>query len=157
NDHGLTASVHDAADEVLKSDAELVHWGPYRRVRILGVGGMGTVYLAERADGIQQFVAVKVLRADVDRPAWHERFLKERRLLASLDHPSIARLIDAGRTGDGTPYLVMEYVDGVPIDARARGMSLSDQIRLFLRVCEAVSHAHRRLIIHRDLKPSNIL
>jgi serine/threonine protein kinase len=137
---------------------EAPHWGSYRRVRVLGTGGMGTVYLAERADGeIQQQVAVKVLRTDVDRPEWHNRFLKERQLLASLDHPSIARLIDAGHTGDGQPYLVMEYVNGVPIDVYAEGMSLGDQLRLFLHVCEGVSHAHRHLIIHRDLKPSNIL
>src|SRR5262245_43262989 len=138
--------------------AENPHWGPYRRVRVLGTGGMGTVYLAERTDGeIQQRVAVKVLRNDVDRPAWHNRFLKERQLLASLNHPSIARVIDAGRTVDGQPYLVMEYVDGVPIDVYVNGMSMGDQLRLFLLVCEAVSHAHRHLIIHRDLKPSNIL
>jgi serine/threonine protein kinase len=160
DDHNLTESIANPAQEVFKSDhnADSMHWGPYRRVRILGAGGMATVYLAERTDGeIQQQVAVKVLRADVDRPAWHDRFLKERQLLASLNHPSIAHLIDAGRTGDGTPYLVMEYVNGVPIDVHAEGMSLGDQLRLFLHVCEGVSHAHRHLIIHRDLKPSNIL
>src|SRR5262249_49122948 len=125
SDHSLTERVANAAKELLESDhnAESEHWGPYRRVRILGVGGMGTVYLAERTDGeIQQQVAVKVLRADVARPAWHGRFLKERQLLASLNHPSIARLIDAGRTSDGRPYLVMEYVNGVPIDVHAEGI-----------------------------------
>jgi serine/threonine protein kinase len=135
-----------------------VHWGPYRRVRILGAGGMGTVYLAERTDGeIQQQVAIKFLRDDVQRPAWRERFLKERQLLAYLNHPSIAHLIDAGKTKDGHPYLVMEYVDGIPIDEYTAGMELQDQLSLFLRVCAGVSHAHHRLIIHRDLKPSNIL
>jgi tetratricopeptide (TPR) repeat protein len=160
SDHGLSERVANAVGEVLESshNAELVHWGPYRRVRVLGTGGMGTVYLAERTDGeIQQQVAVKVLRADADRPAWHERFLKERQLLASLNHPSIAHLLDAGRTADGRPYLVMEYVNGVTIDVHAKTMDLGDQLRLFLRVCEGVSHAHRHLIIHRDLKPSNIL
>jgi len=159
NDHGLTESVANATEEVLTSDnGGLLHWGPYRRVRVLGSGGMGTVYLAERTDGeIQQQVAVKVLRADVDRPAWRDRFLKERQLLASLNHSSIARLIDAGHTGDGRPYLIMEYVNGVPIDVQTEGMSLADQLRLFLRVCEGVTHAHRHLIIHCDLKPSNIL
>jgi tetratricopeptide (TPR) repeat protein/predicted Ser/Thr protein kinase len=158
NDHDLSASLNAAALDLLKSGVELMHWGAYRGVRILGVGGVGAVYLAERTDGeIQQLVAVKVLRADVVRPTWHDRFLKERQLLASLNHTSIAHLIDAGRTGDGTPYLVMEYVDGVSIDVYAQRMSLSDQLRLFLKVCEGVSHAHRHLIIHRDLKPSNIL
>jgi serine/threonine protein kinase len=160
SDHNLTERVANATEELLESDhnAESVHWGPYRRVRILGVGGMGTVYLAERTDGeIQQQVAVKVLRADVDRPAWHDRFLKERQLLASLNHPSIAHLIDAGRTSDGRPYLVMEYVNGVSVDVHAEGMDLRDQLTLFLHVCEGVSHAHRHLVIHRDLKPSNIL
>jgi serine/threonine protein kinase len=151
SDRARNASVADTADEA-------AYWGAYRRVRVLGTGGMGTVYLAERTDGeIQQQVAVKVLRTDVDRPEWHNRFLKERQLLASLNHPSIARLIDAGHTGDGLPYLVMEYVNGVPIDVYTEGMSLDDQLRVFLHVCEGVSHAHRHLIIHRDLKPSNIL
>jgi serine/threonine protein kinase len=96
SDHNLTERVANATEELLESDhnAESVHWGPYRRVRILGVGGMGTVYLAERTDGeIQQQVAVKVLRADVDRPAWHDRFLKERQLLASLN-PSFDCTLD---------------------------------------------------------------
>src|SRR5262252_966921 len=140
NNHRLTESVANATEGLLNSDnVGMLHWGPYRQVRILGVGGMGTVYLAERTDGeIQQQVAVKVLRADVDRPAWHGRFLKERQLLASLNHPSIARLIDAGRTSDGRPYLVMEYVNGVPIDVHAEGIDLANQFRLFVRVCEGV-------------------
>ena len=119
---------------------------------------MGAVYLAERTDGeIQQDVAVKLLRADGHRPVWRDRFLKERQLLASLHHPSIVHVIDAGHTGDGRPFLVMEYVAGVPIDVYAAGIDVHDRLKLFLRVCEGVSHAHRHLIIHRDLKPSNIL
>jgi serine/threonine protein kinase len=119
---------------------------------------MSTVYLAERADGeIQQKVAIKVLRTDIQRPRWQELFLKERQLLAYLNHPSIAHLIDAGRTDDGQPYLVMEYVDGVAIDEYTSNMELRESLSLFLQVCDGVSHAHRRLIIHRDLKPSNIL
>jgi len=159
NNHRLTESVANATEELLNSDnVGMLHWGPYRRVRVLGTGGMGTVYLAERTDGeIQQQVAVKVLRADVDRPAWRDRFLKERQLLAYLNHPSIARLIDAGHTSDDRPYLVMEYVDGIAIDVYADKIGLRDQLALFLLVCDAVSHAHSRLIIHRDLKPSNIL
>lgn len=132
--------------------------GPYRHVRLLGSGGMGAVYLAERSDGeLQRQVAVKLLHRGADRPAWRDRFLKERQLLASLNHPAIAHMVDAGHTADGRPYLVMEYVDGVPIDVYASGKDLRDQLLLFLRVCDAVSHAHRHLIIHRDLKPSNIL
>jgi serine/threonine protein kinase len=160
SDHGLTERVATAAEQVLESnhEAEPVHWGPYRQIRILGTGGMGTVYLAERIDGeIQTKVAVKLLRADSERPGWRVRFLKERQLLAFLNHSSIPRLIDAGHTDDGRPYLVMEYVDGVPIDVYTVKMDLRKQLLLFLRVCEGVSHAHSHLIIHRDLKPSNIL
>jgi tetratricopeptide (TPR) repeat protein len=133
-------------------------WGPYRRVRLLGSGGMGTVYLAERRDGeIQQRVAVKLLADGGTRPGWHERFLKERQLLASLNHPSIVHVIDAGHTADGQPYLAMEYVEGIPIDVYAARIEVRERLRLFLRVCEGVAHAHRHLIVHRDLKPSNIL
>jgi serine/threonine protein kinase len=132
--------------------------GPYRLIRLLGSGGMGAVYLAERSDGeIQQKVAVKLLRADAHRPAWRARFLKERQLLASLHHPSIVHVIDAGHTDDGRPYLVMEYVEGTPIDVYAAGIEMRERLSLFLRVCEGVSHAHGHLIIHRDLKPANIL
>ena len=132
--------------------------GSYRIVSLIGRGGMGSVYLAERADGeIQQRVAIKLLRADGHRPVWRYRFLRERQLLASLHHPSIVHVIDAGHTGDGRPFLAMEYVEGVPIDVYATRIDVRDRLKLFLRVCEGVSHAHRRLIIHRDLKPSNIL
>jgi tetratricopeptide (TPR) repeat protein len=132
--------------------------GSYRVKSLIGQGGMGTVYLAERADGeIEQHVAIKLLRADAHRPGWRDRFLRERQLLASLQHPSIVRVIDAGHTADGRPFLVMEHVDGLPIDRYASGIGIRQRIALFLRVCDGVSHAHRRLIIHRDLKPSNIL
>ena len=119
---------------------------------------MGSVYLAERTDGaIQQQVAVKLLAANRNRPEWRGRFLRERQLLASLHHSSIVHVIDAGHTEDGQPYLVMEYVEGQPIDEYAGGLDFRDRLQLFLRVCEAVAHAHNHLIIHRDLKPSNIL
>jgi tRNA A-37 threonylcarbamoyl transferase component Bud32/tetratricopeptide (TPR) repeat protein len=130
----------------------------YRIVMPIGKGGMGNVYLAERADGeITQKVAIKLLRADGLRTGWRERFLKERQLLASLHHPSIVHVIDAGHTEDGRPFLVMEYVDGVPIDRYADRIDVRERLKLFVQVCEGVSHAHRHLIIHRDLKPSNIL
>ena len=157
---GIADCVADAAQHVLNSanGQQPGSCGPYRLVRLLGSGGMGAVYLAERSDGeIQQRVAVKLLRADAHHPAWRDRFLRERQLLASLNHPSIVRVIDAGHTADGRPYLVMEYVDGIPIDVYAAGIEVRERLALFLRVCAAVSHAHRHLIIHRDLKPSNIL
>jgi len=160
SEHGVSERVVNAAKEVLESYNKAVplQWGPYRRIRVLGAGGMGTVYLAERIDGeIQTKVAVKLLRADSEKPGWRERFLRERQLLACLNHSAIARLIDAGHTDDGRPYLVMEYVDGVPIDVCAVKIDLREQLMLFLRACEGVSHAHSHLIIHRDLKPSNIL
>jgi len=132
--------------------------GAYKIVSLIGRGGMGSVYLAERADGeIQQQVAVKLLRADGHGLVWRDRFLRERQLLASLQHPSIVHVIDAGHTAAGQPFLVMEYVEGVPIDVYAAGIDVRARLKLFLQVCEGVSHAHRRLIIHRDLKPSNIL
>lgn len=98
-----------------------------------------------------------MVRANADLPAFQERFLGERRILASLNHPGIARLLDAGHDSDGQPYLVMEYVDGVSIDAYCSKLDLRGRLKLFLLVCEAVAYAHRNLIIHRDLKPSNIL
>jgi alpha-tubulin suppressor-like RCC1 family protein/predicted Ser/Thr protein kinase len=157
-DHALTACIGQAAEAVSAKSYAGTHCGPYRLVRPLGSGGMGTVYLAEREDGeIQQNVAIKMLRAGADRPSWQERFLRERQILASLNHPGIGRLLDAGRTTSGQPYIVMEYIDGVPIDAYAARLPLRERLALFLEVCDAVSYAHRNLVIHRDLKPSNIL
>jgi serine/threonine protein kinase len=159
-DESLGACVADAAADMLRNanGYRLGDCGPYRPVRLLGSGGMGTVYLAERGDGeIQQKVAVKLLGAGGNRPVWRERFLQERRLLASLNHPSIVHVIDAGHTADGRPYLAMEYVEGIPIDLYATQIEVPERLKLFLHVCEGVSHAHRHLIIHRDLKPSNIL
>lgn len=150
----LTRRVSGAAQAVLEGHTK--YCGPYRLVRMIGSGGMGSVYLAERSDGeIEQKVAVKLLRAD--EPAWRERFLRERQLLANLNHPAIARLLDAGHTDDGSPYFVMEYVDGVAIDVFCQNLDTAAKLALFLRVCEGVSYAHRHLVVHRDLKPSNIL
>lgn len=158
--YNLTDCVSDTAKQVLSSasNAAPQYCGPYRLVRLLGSGGMASVYLAERTDGeIQQQVAIKLLRTEAHRAAWRERFLKERQVLASLHHSSIVQVMDAGRTEDGRPYLVMEYVAGVPIDVYAAKAGLRDQLTLFLRVCEGISYAHSHLVIHRDLKPSNIL
>ncbi len=134
--------------------------GPYEVVRELGSGGMGTVWLAERTDGaFSRQVAIKVLRPGLATAAVLARFQRERQLLAELDHPGIARLYEGGQTEDGLPYLVMEHVDGAPIDrwADERQLTTSERIELFRKVCAAVHGAHQRLIVHRDLKPSNIL
>jgi serine/threonine protein kinase len=159
SDHPLTACVADAVEEAQDPvSSGSIYCGPYRLVRRLGAGGMGEVYLAERSDGeIQQSVAVKLLRADSDRPQWRSRFLRERQVLANLNHPCIARLLDAGHDDNRRPFLVMEYVDGQPIDAYTAGLGLQETLQVFLQVCDAVAHAHGHLIIHRDLKPSNIL
>jgi tetratricopeptide (TPR) repeat protein len=131
--------------------------GPYRIVRQLGRGGMGTVFLATREDEeFEQRVAIKLVRGG---EMLVQRFRQERQILASLEHPNIARLLDGGTTPDGLPYVVMEYVDGMPIDAYCRtyALSIPDKLRLFLQLCDAVEHAHRALIIHRDIKPANVL
>ncbi|MEM1041100.1 MAG: serine/threonine-protein kinase [Bacteroidota bacterium] len=140
--------------------------GPYRIVEALGQGGMGTVYLAERADGqFEQRVALKLIRPGMDRREIIRRFLQERQILARLQHPNIARLLDGGVTepepgqGQGQPYFAMEFVEGQPITTYCdrHRLTVEDRIRLFLSVAEAVAYAHRNLVIHRDLKPSNIL
>jgi serine/threonine protein kinase/Tfp pilus assembly protein PilF len=131
--------------------------GPYKLLELIGRGGMGAVYLGERADGeVTQRVAVKLLppgAGDIHR----ERFLQERQILASLAHPNIARMLDAGHLDNGQPFLAMEYVDGKPVDVFSSGLSVHQKITLFLKVCGAVGDLHRNLVVHRDLKPSNIL
>ncbi len=134
--------------------------GPYRILRKLGAGGMGDVYLAERADEeYQQQVAIKLVRSGVFSRQVQGRLRMERQILATLQHPNIARLLDGGRAPDGTPYLVMEYIDGEPIDAYCdrRRLAPEERIALVRTVCSAVHYAHQNLIVHRDLKPSNIL
>jgi serine/threonine-protein kinase len=133
-------------------------FGPYRIKSILGEGGMGVVYLAERAD-LGRLAAIKVLRDSWLSPARREQFTSEQRMLAQLSHPLIARLYDADTLPDGTPYFVMEYVEGVPVTqyARQSGLSVRQRVELFRSICEAVEYAHQHAIIHRDLKPSNIL
>jgi serine/threonine-protein kinase len=130
--------------------------GAFRVVRRLGVGGMGGVWLGERSDGLyDQKVAIKFIRAGLVDLAG-EAFRAERRILARLEHPNIARLIDGGVTEDGTPYLVMEYVDGLPIDEAVQGKTLAERVKLFVKAADAVQFAHARLVVHADLKPSNI-
>jgi serine/threonine protein kinase len=133
--------------------------GAYRITSILGHGGMSTVYLGERDDAqYRQTVAIKVLHHATLHPRLRSRLHSERHILATLDHPSIARLIDSGDFGDGTPYLVMEHVDGESIDAFCDGRTLfvRERLELFVQVCAAVQYAHRNLVVHRDIKASNI-
>ncbi|MGE3966399.1 MAG: tetratricopeptide repeat protein [Planctomycetota bacterium] len=134
--------------------------GRYRLVRLLGAGGMGRVYLAERADGqFTRQVAIKVLKPTLESDDFVRRFHREQRALATLAHPHIAMLLDAGNLGDGSPYIVMEYVDGIPVDdfCETHVTSIADVLALFRQICAAVAHAHQRLVVHCDLKPENIL
>ena len=134
--------------------------GAYRITEEIARGGMGNVFKAVRDDdSYQKLVAIKLIRSDVANDIVAQRFRAERQILANLDHPNIAHLIDGGRSDDGTPYLVMEYVNGVPINdyCEAHGLPVSARLKLFCDVCSAVHFAHQRLVVHRDLKPSNIL
>ena len=134
--------------------------GPYRVVRVIGRGGMGTVYLAERADEpFEKQVALKVVGGGQDSEQVLRLFRQERPILANLDHPNIARLLDGGATEDGLPYVVMEYVEGRAIDEHCtqHGLSVAERVRLFRTVCGAVQYAHQNLVVHRDLKPTSIL
>ena len=155
-------AMRDRRDVDVATDESLVgrRVGPYRVVREIGRGGMGAVYLAERADGqYEQRVALKLIKRGMDTDQVLARFRAERQILASLDHPNIARLLDGGSTDDGLPYFAMEYIEGEPIDACAerRDLSVDDRLQLFLQVCGAVAYAHQHLVVHRDIKPLNIL
>jgi serine/threonine-protein kinase len=151
---------------LLESDAEEAsplegaRVGPWRLVRELGRGGMGRVFLAERADGaFEQQVAVKLLKRGLDTDEILARFVQERQILARLAHPGVARLLDGGVTADGLPWFALEHVEGVPITEHVdgRGLDLRAVLALFARACRAVEFAHRSLVVHRDLKPANIL
>ena len=133
--------------------------GAWRLVAELGAGGMGAVYLAERADGhFDQRAAIKLIRG-IPSPETFVHFARERQILATLQHPNIARLLDGGATPGGQPYFVMEHVDGVPIDryCREQALGLDARLSLFAEVCKAVEFAHSRFVVHCDLKPSNVL
>jgi serine/threonine-protein kinase len=132
--------------------------GPYESIQLIGRGGMGAVFRAGRVDGeVRRQVAVKLMHSGAGDPLQRPRFLQERQILAGLSHPNIAGLLDAGHAADGQPYLVMELVDGRPIDEFCEGLTVRRKIEPFLQVCDAVSFAHSRLVVHRDIKPSNIL
>jgi serine/threonine-protein kinase len=154
----FAASIVEAEDR--RAALEGARIGPYRVVRELARGGMGAVYLAERADGLfEQRAALKLIKRGMDSDEIHRRFLGERRILARLEHPHIARLVDGGVTPEGQPWFAMEYVDGTPITLHCdqHALSLDGRLAVFVDVCDAVRYAHRNLVIHRDLKPSNIL
>ena len=149
---------HYAATAVAPSRERRI--GPYELVDEIGHGGMGEVYRAIRADGqYQKQVAIKLVRGGFESRSLMERFRNERQILASLDHPNIARLLDGGATSSGIPYLVMELVEGVSIEryCEENQLSITARLRLFRQVCEAVQYAHQRMVIHRDIKPSNII
>lgn len=134
--------------------------GPYSLIRLIGAGGIGSVYLVERVrGGAPQRMALKVLSPHAAGPAFVERFHREQHILGSLDHPNITRMLEAGISDSGQPYLVMEYVEGDHLDSYcdARKLGIRERIEIFRQVCDAVSYAHRNLIVHLDLKPSNIL
>ena len=129
-----------AESAIAQLEPENRRCGPYRLGRLLGRGGMGAVYSAERVDGeLTRRVAVKILPLSSDGPAMRKRFLAERQILASLNHPGITALLDAGHTSGGQPYLVMDHIDGVPIDVYTRELDVRSKLGLFIRVCEAVS------------------
>jgi serine/threonine-protein kinase len=164
---GLLQQMPELIDDLIDSDRGLEQsgWagrvlGAWRILREVGHGGMGTVFLAERCDGaFEQQVALKLVRPGWDVDELQVRFRVERQILATLDHPNIARLLDGGVTDEGKPWLALEFVDGLSLTrwCDSNMLSLRQRLQLFLDVCEAVAHAHDRLVVHRDLKPSNIL
>jgi len=148
----------DAAADM--QDSMPARIGPYATHKLLGSGGMGAVYLASRADqSYNKQVAIKVIHKGMDSDRILQRFRRERQIVASLDHPNIARLLDGGATDDARPYIVMEYVEGQPIDTWCdqKRVNTRQRLELFLQICDAIHYAHQNLIIHRDIKPGNIL
>jgi len=160
-EHGMASTrVASAVEWADPGAATGEHVGPWRLLRELGRGGMGVVWLAERADGaFEQRAALKLILRGMDSDAVQARFLRERRILARLEHPHIARLLDGGVTADGRPYFAMEYVDGAPLLhwCAEKSIKLEERINIFLDICAAVQFAHGRLVVHRDIKPANIL
>src|SRR6266568_4164769 len=160
----IESPAFEVAPELLTNDragalvGELI--GHYRVESLIGVGGMGVVYLARRADEqYEKLVAIKLIKRGMDTDSVLRHFRNERQILVSFDHPNIARLFDGGMTESGLPYFVMEYVEGLTVDEYCdrHALSIIERLKLFREVCAAVSYAHRHLVIHRDIKMSNIL
>ncbi len=159
------ADVFPEPPDIPEDDPEIVdlcgiRLGAYRLMRIIGRGGMGDVYWGERVDGrFNKRVAVKVLRQGASSTLFGHKFEAERRILARLDHPNIVRLIDGGKTKDGSPYLVMDYIEGLFIDqyCNRQELGVRERLALFCKVCEAVDYAHHFLVVHRDIKPGNVM
>ncbi len=156
---GLDATYPTADSVAGLTSAEQISLGPYRLLQKLGEGGMGRVWLAEQTAPVRRQVAVKLIKAGMYDDSVLKRFASERQSLAIMDHPSIAKVFDAGTTPDGQPYFVMEYVPGVAITdyCDQKRLNIRERIELFVKVCDGVQHAHTKAIIHRDLKPANIL
>lgn len=160
-DHGdATSETIGGPISELRREAVSGRFGPYEIQQTIGRGGMGAVYRAERVDGeVCQVVAIKLLEKEWLDQKTLDRFRRERQILSGLAHPNITRLLDTGTREDGRPYLVMEFIEGEPLDeyCRKHALSIRDRLRVFLSICRAVEYAHSKLVIHRDLKPSNIL
>ena len=155
----FTDAIKVLSDEIETPDLIGKRFGVYKIIEEIGRGGMGAVYLAERTDSeFEKRVAIKVIKRGMDTDAVLKRFRNERQILASLEHPNIARLLDGGTTEDGLPYFVMEYIEGLPITkfAEMHGLTINERLELFRQVCSVITFAHQRLIIHCDIKPSNI-
>ena len=134
-------------------------WGRYRFVQRVGAGGMGTVWLAEQLEPVQRQVAIKLIRPGLDSGLLVKRFETERRAMAMLSHPNIAKVLDAGTFDADRPFIVMEFVDGIPITDYCNRdcMTLIERLELFLQLCNAIQHAHQKGLLHRDIKPTNVL
>src|SRR5262245_25055585 len=152
-----------AADESARTDIQIeligTMIGRYKLLQKIGEGGFGVVYMAEQVEPVQRKVALKIIKAGMDSKEVIARFEAERQAIALMDHPNIARALDAGATEAGRPYFVMELVHGIPITAYCdqKQLPTHERLPLFIKVCQAVQHAHQKGVIHRDLKPSNIL
>src|SRR4051794_35918098 len=156
---GATGAFQDAAEQASSPEAAGAHFGPYKLIEQIGEGGMGTVWMAQQTEPVKRLVAVKFIKAGMDSNHVIARFEAERQALALMDHPNIARVLDAGTTDAGRPYFVMDLVRGVPITRYCDEHHLTprQRLELFIPVCQAVQHAHQKGVIHRDLKPTNVL
>src|SRR5947208_2721423 len=154
-----TGALRDAPEHASSPEAPGALVGPYKLIERIGEGGMGEVWMAQQTEPVKRLVAVKLIRPGMDSRSVLARFDAERQALSLMDHPNIAKVLDAGATADGRPYFVMELVKGTPITKYCddRRLAVRDRLRLFADVCRAVQHAHQKGVIHRDLKPNNVL